>query len=316
MTDVQTNRLNSLLKSDTVLTENQVELSSVSQIAPLATELKNTILAIEDAAADGTLDLSGVTKNKSEKRKQLETTMLKVGRGASAYFKSIDNIEHIAIVDFTTTELLLKKDNDLYIASKQLYELAEPNKNDLIGADASDVAQLDVEKEYFFSKLTAPKNAIELSANHNKLIDPLLRKGMQIREDLDIYLQTFIATNPLLYGVWKSSLSIDDTGANAPIAYSVDVIVASNSVLKIDYTSVALQANTEIKMKNTSDGEMAFGFGGDIITFAHTEVVPPKSQKRLTASILGYDVLNSLLLMVQNNNAVPLSATFEFYMMD
>lgn len=65
MNDLQTNRVNSLIKSSDFLDYYASELAAVAQIAPLALDLKNLINDIETAAGKGSLDLTGVAEQKS-----------------------------------------------------------------------------------------------------------------------------------------------------------------------------------------------------------------------------------------------------------
>lgn len=313
MTDVQTNRLNSLIKSSDFLDDNATEVATVTQIVPLALELKTLIGDIETAAGKGSLDLTGVAEQKSITRQNLIDIMMKVARGGAAYYQSANQLRELRMVDFTKNELTKKRDNDLYATAKELHQMASIDGASYIAVTTPDIEKLDDEKELFFDYIQDPKREVEIAATQNALIDPYIAQGMEIRKKLDIYMQTFIATKEVFYNEWKASMSIDDTGANTPASYTVTLTIPPTSIKTIDYSSVALQGNTEIKLINNSAAELVMGFGNDSNSFAGTQTVYSNTQKRQSATSLGYNALSATSLNVQNNQAVNLECTIEIY---
>jgi len=313
MNDVQTNRVNSLIKSSDFLDDHVGELAAVAQIAPLALELKNLINDIETAAGKGSLDLTGVAEQKSITRQNLIDIAMKVARGAAAYYQSVNQLRELRMVDFNNTEMIKKRDNDLYATSKELHQMATVDGASYIAVTPADITQLDDQKELFFDYIQDPKREVEIAAQQNALIDPYIAQGMEIRKKLDIYMQTFIATKEVFYNEWKASLGIDDTGANTPASYTVTLMIPPSSIKTIDYSSVALQGNTEIKLINNSAAELVYGFGNDSNSFAGTQTVYSNTQKRQSATSLGYNALSATSLNVQNNQAVNLECTIEIY---
>ena len=313
MNDVQTNRVNSLIKSSDFLDDHVAELAAVAQIAPLALELKNLISDIETAAGKGSLDLTGVAEQKSITRQNLIDIMMKVSRGAAAYYLSANQLRELRIVEFTFNELTKKRDNDLYATAKEMHQMATVDGASYIAVTAADITELDDQKELFFDYIQDPKREVEIAAQQNALIDPYITSGMEVRKKLDIYMQTFIATKEVFYNEWKASMSIDDTGANTPASYTVTLMIPASSIKTIDYSSVALQGNTEIKLINNSAAELVYGFGNDSNSFAGTQTVYSNTQKRQSATSLGYNALSATKLNVQNNKAVDLECTIEIY---
>jgi hypothetical protein len=313
MNDVQTNRVNSLIKSSDFLDDHASELAAVTQIAPLALELKNLIKDIETAAGKGSLDLTGVAEQKSITRQNLIDITMKVARGAAAYYQSVNQLRELRMVDFNNTEMIKKRDNDLYATAKELHQMAIIDGSNYIAVSAPDITLLDDTKEKFFDYIQDPKREVEIVAQQNAMIDPYITQGMEIRKKLDIYMQTFIAIKAILYNEWNASLSIDDTGANTPASYTVTLMIPPTSLKSIDYSSVALQGNTEIKLINNSAAELVYGFGNDSNSFAGTQTVYSNTQKRQSATSLGYNALSATILNVQNNQAVDLECTIEIY---
>lgn len=313
MNDIQTNRVNSLIKSSDFLTDRASEIASLAQLPPLAAQLASLIQDIETAAGKGNLDLTGVAELKSVTRQKLLEIMLKVGRGGAAFYLSTGNTPKLRIVDFNNSELNSKRDNDLYATAKELHQMAGVDGPSYIGVAPEDIDNLQVLNEEFFSMIQNPKREIELAAQHNALIDPLITQGMVVRDNIELYMRTFIASNEFLYNEWKASTTIDDTGAQNTPVLTLTILVAAGKMQAVDYGAIALQGNTEIKLINNSAGPMDYGFGNDETTFSSTETVNPGAQKRRSAASLGYDALTDKSLNIRNLSASDLECKLEFY---
>jgi hypothetical protein len=299
MKDKQTNRVNSLIKSSDFLSDHAADLVVIAQLPPLAAQLATLIQDIETAAGKGKLDLTGVAEHKSIVKQKLLDQMLKVARGAAAYYLSTDNKP--------------KRDNDLFAIAKELQQMAVADGAFYIYITPADIANLDTLKEDFFDIIQNPKRELEIAAQYNALINPLIAQGYKLREHIDIYMRTFIAGNALLYNEWEASMSIDDTGAKKPTAYTLTLTVPANTIQTIDYSSVALQGNTAIKLINKSGAELVYGFGPNSNSFAGTHTVYANTQKRKSASSLGYNALSATNLNVQNIQPIDLECTIEMY---
>jgi hypothetical protein len=317
MDNIQTNRLNSLIKSDDFLSDHVMALAPIAQIGPLAVQLNATIQAIFAASGAGDQDNSGVTEDKKIKRNALEAITILVARGAAAFFHSTNMIKELRIVDFTEYDLSRKRDDNLYTTAKALHQLVLPHQANLIGVSPAQVAQLDTNKEDFFDVIQDPKRETEISAVQNAQINPLIKEGMANRDTIDIYMQTIISTNAPLYDEWKMTLSIDDLGGgNTPPAIMQSVNIASGDTITVDYSAIILQGNSEIKLINNSAGVLKYGFGADPLSFVVSIVVLANSQQRHTCASLGYDSMNATFLNINNNEAVSQEAELEIYFMD
>ena len=317
MTNRQINQFNSLVKSDDFLDDNSATFVPITQIGILAAQLKSTIADISTAAGFGTSDSSGVAEDKRIKRATLTASMHLVGRGAAAYFLSANMLHELRIVDYTNTELKEQRDSQLYTIAKELHQLATLHVANLINVSPAQVAQLDTDKEAFFDVSQDPKRQTEKQAVQNALIDPKIKEGMDIRNKIDIYMQTFIATNAPLYDEWKLSLSIDDLGGgNANPDFSISFTVNANDILSIDYAGLVLQGNSEVKLLNPSAGKLIFGFGPDANSLVAPATVNANSNLRKTCASLGYDPINATFLNVQNPEATSQSANMDIYLMD
>jgi len=314
MNDVQINRLNSLIKSDDFLDDNATDVGVITQIPPLATDLKNKIQQITAAGAKGEIDLSGVREDKGNKRTKLEAQMLKVARGAAAYYQSASMTKELRIVDYNKSELRNKRDAQLYAASKELHAMATADVANLINVVQADVDELDTDKEAFFDVIQEPKRDEEIGKVYNAQINPLLNEGVDIRKQIDVYMQTLIADNESLYNEWAASMTIDDTGASNPPALSLTLTIEPGETSTADYSAFEMQNTSEIKLINNNDGEVNFGFGPDTSSFAGAPTtVADQSSERLTASALNYHSLDANKLNIQNNGGGAIDVVLEFY---
>ena len=316
MNDVQINRLNSLIKSDDFLRDQSAAVAVIKQIPPLAADLNTKIQEINEAGAKGELDLTGIAEDKGNKRKKLKDQMLKVARGAAAYYQSVNKIKELRIVDYKSAELDRMRDTQLYAASKELQTMAKNDVANLINVVLADIVELDNDKEAFFEILQDPKREVEITKVQNALIDPLISKAADIRTRIDVYMQTLIATDEVLYSEWAASMSIDDTGSYNPPVLTLSIVIEANSTKAIDYSQIGLRNNTEIKLTNFSAVPLDFGFGIDDQGFATKPItVNPNAKLRKTAIGLGYDASGIMGLNIRNNEAVPAECTVEFYRM-
>ena len=315
MQDEQTNRLNSLIKSDDFLDDNSATVAAVTQIPPLATSLKDKIQEINDAAAAGDLDLSGVAEDKKNKRAALKTSLFKISRAAAAYYQSANMLKELRIVDFNDSEIDRQRDAILYATAKEVHKIGTADVANLIGAVQADLDQLDTDKEAFFEVIQDPKREIEIGAVQNARIDPLINQGMDIRRQIDVFMQTLISTNEALYSEWEASMSIDDTGASNPPVLVKTVSVNSGETIAVSYAGeIDLINSSELKLINDNGAEIDFGFGADETQFNGTPTtVNANSQERKTAISLGFDSINATSLNVQNNQGSSMDITIEFY---
>lgn len=314
----QTDKLNSFIKSFDVLTDNAAALASVAQIATGRIALKATIDAITTAAGAGSIDLTGYTEDKRNKREAVMTLLQKVSRAAAAYYNSVGNIANLRKVDFVPSELSRMRDTDFYTNAKAVHALVLPDAASLIGATAADVTALNNSNELFFAALQEPKNQAELSKVANDSIDGLIAQGDAQRKNLDIYMLTFADDQAALYALWKLSLGIDNTGASNPPVLVVNATAhGSATVTNIEYTGVSIVPNTEIKIRNAGPAAIVYGFSSNSVSLAGQQnILNPGADVRLTAVAMGYDAVVARFLNLRNDEQVGSEVEISFFDMD
>ena len=317
MNDKQYAQFASFAKSDDFLDDNATPVSAVTQFPPQAVLLKAKLAEIVTADGIGSADNRGEAINKGNLRKELEAKMLLVSRAATAYYLSIDNPIKQKNVDFNVSEIERMMAEKLFSTAKKLVSDTTPDAANLIGADASDVSALDSAADAYNDVIPDTKRATERSKIYNAIIDPVLAECRNIRSKIDIYMQTFIASEPLLYAEWRETLHIDDGPSSNPPILSLQVDVESGQMRSIDYSDISLFNTTEIKLLNPNEATIDFGFGPDDTSFAGTPTtVNEQSNSRKSALSLGYHSVDSPVLLVRNESGVILSITLEFYDMN
>lgn len=322
MNKVQLATYNSFVKSDDFLDDHAAELAVVSQIAPAAASFKQTINAIGTAVALAEQDNTGYTIDKNNKLAELRRLMLKVGRAATAYYRSINNVANLAISDFTKTEVEEMAEARIPIYAEKLHNESLPHAANLIGADAADLAALQAAIVAARDVMEDPKRAIEISRRYNESIDGLIKTGREQREILDIYMRTFIDENEGLYNEWKYSTSIDDLPSHSAPTFTTPITaLGTGTVTSVDYAPLGgLTGATDIEFtlpQNIAQGIRA-GFGTDALS-----ILPGKelqlsggSSNRHSAASLGFDINAAPFLNIINDTPQAVSITVDFYRAD
>ena len=309
MTNTQIDYYNSLLKSRDFCAEYNTLLATIAPVPPLVISLEALIDSIATEGALGSQDDTGSAADKRNKRDLLTQQMLHVSSGTAAYFLSINNMLERNRVDYGLSELNKLRDAELHVKAKQLYVTATANVANLIGVIPADVSTLLTLSDDFFEAIDNPKRVIEKGAVHNNNIPALIDQSREVRNNIDLYLRTIRFSKPDVYEEWQMSMSIDDTGANAPASLTNEGTIAPTSTIEIDYSSIVLSGNTELKLINQSAGVLKYGFSSDGISFVNAVTVNANSMKRLTASSLGYDAMTANMLIIENAN--PASTAYK-----
>lgn len=286
-----TDHTNSIIKNIDVLTTNAAPLSSVAQIADGADELSVLVDKITTNAGIGSQDLSGYAEDKQLKREATMVLQQKCSRGGAAYYRSINDLGKLRKVDFTPTELQRQRDTDFYVTVKNTYHLLLPDAAHLIGVSPAQLTALNVANETFFLALEEPKNQLEKSKVANDSLPGLIKEAMDVRETIDIYMQTFADTEPEIFAQWRLSLRIDNTGGNNPPVLEIAMdLPMHGEIITIDYNGVTMQGNSEIKIKNTGNSVVEYGFGSTPDTFVGLpKTVGIGASERYTAASLHYN---------------------------
>lgn len=311
------------LSSDDFLDDNAVVVNVRTQITPLALRLKGKIADVGVAMAKAERDNRGYSIDKQEKLTVLRHIMLKVGRAGTALYRSTNNLGKLSATDFTKGELDNLQDARVLTYAQELYSETLPDAANLIGADAADLTALQAAITAVADVFEGPRRAIDNSKRYNDSIVDLLNDCNKTRNEIDIYMQTFIDENLGLYTEWKLSMAIHDAPTHSNPDLTVPISCGGTGIVTtIEYTPIngALTGSTNIKFTlPTPLGQgVSAGFGPDPATIIPgTELqLSAGANPRVTAASLGYDINAARFLNIRNATPSAVSVSVEFYLAD
>lgn len=231
---------------------NKVRLYLNTNIATIVTSLpimstargeyETYLDALMQSIAIATDDITGYTENKAQKRKALETIMLKIARALTGY-SVVNNIPELKKkVDYVKSEIEKMRDSDLYASAKRLEELTSPYQNNLsiFGVDATDVTLLNQKCGDYWVVIQLPKEKIEARAAYNQLVNKQMSELQAfLRERLDVFMSVLEFYNETLYIQYKSARSIDISGGGSSSKTYTGTVSpnATQSFTRVSYSS-------------------------------------------------------------------------------
>ena len=319
MNDLQLERLNSYIRSAQVLDDNSAAMDiSLPQHTPFETQLDDIISQIVSEAGLGSQDDTGETIDQNLKRRSVESLHLKVANAAAAWYVTQNNKGDLMRVKTTRHKLQAMAEEQFYISSRRLVDIATPISADLINADATDVAALNAANEEYFAIFKNPEQAKGNKKMHNATVNALLKQALEVRKSLTILINTLAGTaDNNIYMEWKSSLSFYNTGPIKTPAFTEENSINASSVNNIDISSLAITGNTEIKLTNTGNVELKFGFStADNNLPAGSPAVSRDNNVRFTATGIGYLAGSSIFLNVRNQKGSSGNYRVEVFIME
>lgn len=304
MTDVQEDKLGMFKKVSDFLTENATDLSSVTQIADKLLDLNKVIDNITDYATESTADNTGFTIQKQVERVQLEKIVLKVSAACGAYFLSINNFGGIKLADYTKSEVEAARDNDLYVKAKQLYKIAQPVEASLTAFNSgpADVADLNTKKDAFFNVIQLPADKRDIKTANTELLAKKFEKGDNVLIQLDIYMNTFAATNEELFLIYTNARNIDNSGGGSQNTKQGSI--AALTVANAPFAAGKITADSVLKLTNTGSTVDALQFYFSSSTSGNPEApitsVTGAAPVQASALSLGYDPATRKYLNIFN----------------
>ena len=306
MDDKQLNKLNMFIKTADFYRDHSADLISVTQLAGLKTELSDLIDQIVDADGDADSDTSGFTIQKSDERTNVEGLTLKVSRALAAYGLSIGKPGLVRLADYNPSELGSKRDNDLYVKSKKLWERADPVKALLSGFNSgpTDVNNLDIALQEYFAVLQLPEEKRGEKKASGLEVDTLFKDADDVVQQMDIYMQTFEAVNSLLYNTYLSARAIDDNGGGSQ---SIKIGTAGiNAVAHVPFADGRIAGDSVVRLVNNNTmGDLIFYFSdsetGGTGSATSTVTLGFDTTEDIVAGSSGFDVAHHHLNVFNPN---------------
>lgn len=300
MNNQQENKFSMYVKVASYLEDHATALSGVTQITDIKSELDTRILNITTADGIATSDTTGYTVQKANAEGALRARILSVGRAASAYFLSIGNLGLMEEVDHRPSELDALRDTELYVRGKKLFDVADPVKTNLSGFNSgpTDVAALNTTADAYYLILELPKRKTEIKSSQAREVVRQMEATDLLLGNLDIYMDTFADTQPLLFDEYKSARSIDDTGSTVQRTRQGDIDPLN--VKNVPYSESLIAADSVLQLTNDgTSGPLQFYFGisptTPVMGGRPMLEVDPGQTITSTATDLGYDATNHFL---------------------
>lgn len=212
MNDIQENRLGMINKTCSYLDENAAALSSVPSVATAAIALKAKRDEIIDANEEAIADTTGTAENKQNKRNTLTDAILLAGASVESYAVDINDPDLRRLVNYTKSELDLKRDFEILGIADLVYKTTEPLVPSL-GAYAytnNELTNFNTARNAYRPLVTKPKEKIEGKARAGKVVDELFDDADVILDKADTYLKIFRFAPGGLYFGYLLARRIDD----------------------------------------------------------------------------------------------------------
>jgi hypothetical protein len=266
MNNILENKLSMFEKVQAMLTLHSAETTSIPAVATTKAEFDALVAKILLSAGSSSIDITGYTVQKQNKRNEVTKALLKITTAFSAWASLNNQPQDAEKADITPAGLDALRDNDFYTYAQQMNLLATPNIAALapFGVLPADNTTLATKAAEFLAIIEMPKARIgDRSAEFGNLERLIAQANDVLTLKLDPVMRIFVVSNPTLYDAYTNARSIDDTGAITQPDYegSIDptkiLLVADIPFLSSRTFKVSNTGNTQIAFcLSTADQEM------------------------------------------------------------
>ena len=312
MKNVHEDRLGMFTKVAQFLADNQRNLTNyLPALAQTKQRLDIAIAQIMDKTAEAQIASAGYTAIKAAARLRLENNFLRLGRTLSAYAVVNARPDLTANSNFSRSTVEKMRDNDLYIHSKMLYDLAMPIMGQLIDFlyTATEQYEYETSQTNFYSVIQLPKMQIGNRALRNTEVVKLMSDTSTLLSDeLDVLMSLIEYADANLYALYHAHRQIDHSGGRTPYDV-IETTAAPNATAAI--AAIEYDADVELEVKNMGADAVSIGISTNNINLEGTPVeIAANETKTLLMSALG---TQGDFLIVKNATAraVPLKVTLK-----
>ena len=260
-------------KVDAFLQTNMAVLTTSLPILTSAyTDFKtklNDILATIQAAS---VDTTGYTEDKAQKRQDLEQLALKITRALTAYAGVSKNLSLRAKINYNKSDLSKMRDNDLFAHTKVIEDYANQYATDILsyGISTNDIVDLGTKVKDFFEVIQTPKTKIEVRSSYLQQLETQMQEqDMYLKDIIDPLMGVLEYDAPLLFSQYKKGRSIDQTGAQSSSKTFSGSVNANNNTT---VTTLPYDVNRTFTFKNTGTTTLFFGLSNDGTTVEGVEI--------------------------------------------
>jgi hypothetical protein len=251
------NRVSMFQKTLGYLELHASDMTDISAIATLKTELNTRITEILTLATAADTDITGYTVEKQSKRNDLKASILKLSTAMVANASLTDNYALIEKCDETPAGMDAMRDNDFYTYAKLVLNESNGILNDLtpFGIINNDWDTANDNSNKYLAVIQGPR--VQISERSKVLEDLNNAVGGTdtfLNEKLDKVMGIYMASKPSLHSGYLVARSIDDTGANTPPDY--ENTVAANGITPV--AELPYLAVRSFDIKNTGSVPLIF----------------------------------------------------------
>lgn len=258
MDNTQVNFHNACLKVSDFLDDHSADTALVAQIAVCESELNDLIDKIIIADGAATEDTSGTTETKNAAREAMIALTLKCCNAAMAHATATGDLELLRKVDFTPSELNKQRDSVLHTTCRKAYTRVSPLGAALIPflVVADDLTDWDEAITLFLNLLTEPGDRIDDKKLEGQLVDLYQAQVRTLLDDkLDVYMNLFLPTAPMLVAEYKLARAIDNLGGSPSLWVHEATVPAAEGV---NTPTFSKPASAGAKLENTGATVLSF----------------------------------------------------------
>jgi hypothetical protein len=312
MKNTHEDRLGMFTKVAQFLTDNErVLVRHLPALAQTKQKLDIAVGQILDKTAETQIASAGYTAIKAAARLRLENNLLRLGRTLSAYAVVNARPDLTSNSNFSRSTVEKMRDNDLFIHSKMLADLARPligNLNSFIYT-STEFDEYETAQSAFFTVIQLPKMQIGNRALRNTEVVKLMSDtSTLLANELDILMSLIEYVDANLYALYQTHRQIDHSGGRT--AYDViETTAAANSTTAV--AMVEYDADLEIEVKNMGTELLLIGLSTNNIDLQGSPVQIAANE---TKTVLMADLATEgdfLLVKNATARAVPLKITLK-----
>lgn len=238
---------------DLFLGDRAMDMAANPVIGMIKVNINTNITDIVQADSTATRNLAGFTTAKSQKRIQVEQSILSIAGAARGYYTSVMHDEtKKAQVRLTKSEVEDARDSDVIVIADRIHDVADPIKVMLAPYEITviDVDNLPVLVGEYRTLLQAPRREETVSAKAGLQVDKEFTDTRKELDNLDDNTAVYEYTKPLLFQEYKMCRAIMNSGGNSGSeGYDVNnTTIPGNSSLTLPFTGADLDKEVYLRV--------------------------------------------------------------------
>lgn len=218
MNSLQEDEFGMFVTVDLFLGDRAADMVANPIIGMIKVIINTNITDIVQADSIATRNLAGFTTAKSQKRTQLEQSILSIAGAARGYYTSVVPDEtKKALVRLTKSQVEDARDSDVIVIADRIHDVADPIKTLLAAYEITDIMvdNLPLLVNQYRALLQAPRREETVSARAGLEVDKEFADTRKQLDDLDDNTALYEYTKPLLFQEYKMCRAIMNSGGNS-----------------------------------------------------------------------------------------------------